>query len=147
MFPGLSVDTAQKGVGLYVDILDTTAALLLGNDVVGRVGDSGEWEWSFKWEWEEKLNSSGEVTTGDCSTSESLRPAQEEVRRVYPDLVVCPLYTIIGTDKTQLCKLGKADVLSPTYFLNVPSFFCRRHTFTRTHTFLYHTYTFYTNTY
>ena len=147
MFPGLNVDTAQKGVGLYVDILDTIASLLLRNDVVGKVSDTGEWEWNFKWEWEEKLNSSGEVTIGDCSTSESFRLAQEEVRRMYPDLVVYLLYIIICTDKTQLCKFGKQTYchLHILYMylrffiidirLYEHTFFCTTHTFsTRTPT-------------
>lgn len=136
MFPDVDVNALQKGVGLYVDILDTIASLLLRNDVVGKVSDSGQWEWNFRWEWEEKLNSNGEVTIGDCNTSDSFRLAEDEVRRMYPHLEVYLLYIIMSTDKTQLCKFGNADILSPTYFLNIPSFFYYRHTFIRTYIFL-----------
>lgn len=102
----VDVTKMRAGSGLYIDILDTVAALLLRDDVVGRTVDGGQWESNFKWEWEERRNSLGEVVVGDCNTSESFRLCEEEVRRKFPDQRVYPLYLIISTDKTELTKFG-----------------------------------------
>ena len=89
-----------------MDLIDTVAGLLLRNDLIGRVKENGEWESIFKYEWEEKRNDMGDITIGDCNTSESFRLCEEEARRLFPGQEVYPLYLTISTDKTELTKFG-----------------------------------------
>lgn len=112
----IDVRGLKHGSGLYIDLLDTVACLLLKNDVVGRTNDNGQWESNFKYEWEEKRNELGQLSISDCNTSESFRLCEEEVRRLFPRNRVYPLYLIISTDKTELTKFGNIySFLSYTY--------------------------------
>lgn len=101
------VTKLKFGSGVYMDILDTIAGLLLRNDVVGTTNENGQWDSNFKYEWEDRRNDTGEVVRGNCNTSESFRLCQEEVRRLYPHLEVYPLYVVVSMDKTEMGKFCK----------------------------------------
>ena len=113
------VTKLKFGSGVYMDILDTVAGLLLKNDVVGTTNENGQWESNFKYEWEDGRNEMNEVVRSNCNTSESFRLCQEEVRRLHPHLDVYPLYVIVSMDKTEMGKFCKtcSFVLSTCVFL------------------------------
>ena len=133
------VTKLKPGTGLFIDVLDSIGSLLLRNDVVGNSLEN------FKWEYEERRNSEGEIVTGDCNTSESLRLCQEEARRKFPNQRVYVMYVVITTDKSELTKFGTYVTYTHfphtyTQLLTTVTQFCQ------TLSFCTHTHTLQTNT-
>jgi len=93
MFPGIDVSQYKHAKALLVNPVETIAALLLRNDVVG--DDCS----NFKWDYCRQHNENGEELIGDHTSSEFFRKAEEAVRLAHGD-GVSVLSIIVSTDKT-----------------------------------------------
>lgn len=136
MFPDIEVTAYRKAVALFVNPVETLAALLVRNDVVG------EGCCNFRWDFHRDRNEEGVAVVSDLTSSEWFRLSQLDLRQRHgPDVKI--LSVILSTDKTDLTKAGTRTLFTNkhTFFsyqvrfftinillLNVDTVFANRHT-------------------
>lgn len=103
MFPGIDVSQYRQATGLLVNPLETLAALVLRNDVVG--DDCS----NFRWDYYRQLNEDGEEVIGDHTSSEFFRKAEEQIKLKHGN-DVSVWSVMICTDKTDVTKEGNAYI-------------------------------------
>jgi len=115
MFPDLEVSAYRQAVALFVNPVETLAALLLRNDVVG---DSC---CNFQWDYSRDVNENDVPLVSDFTSGEWFRLTEINVRQGYGSDVKV-LSVVLTTDKTD-AGTHTSYKQSHTFFTLASTFF------------------------